>query len=90
METTEIGQKVFCDVRKFKPHLTWCRGCVLEVNQEENSCLVLLVDYGYVVQINIDQLFLLPETLGQLPHQVFDLLFFSTNLDSSVIYKHHL
>lgn len=70
LETTEVGQKVFCDVGKFKPGLTWCRGCVLETFQEENFCSILLVDYGFVVQINIDQLFLLPEILGQLPHQV--------------------
>eukprot|EP00111_Clytia_hemisphaerica_P016421 TCONS_00048611-protein len=69
LETTEVGQKVFCDVGKFKPGLTWCRGCVLETFQEENFCSILLVDYGFVVQINIDQLFLLPEILGQLPHQ---------------------
>jgi len=76
----EIGNKVFCDSHSIKAVFGgWTRGCVLEVEEKEQGeeakckCKVLLVDYGYVVQINVDQLYALPEELARLPHQVSEL-----------------
>lgn len=63
--------------------LTWVRGVTLDTeestkedNEEEDrveqtaKCSVLLTDYGYVVKINVDQLFLLPEEFSVLRRQV--------------------
>lgn len=38
------------------------------------TCSVLLTDYGYVVKMNVDQLFPLPEELSGLRRQVFILI----------------
>jgi len=41
-----------------------------EGEEAKCKCKVLLVDYGYVLQINVDQLYALPEELDGLLHQV--------------------
>ena len=46
------------------------RGCVLEVDESEKKCQVLLVDYGYGARVDCDQVFPLPTFVKDIPHQV--------------------
>ena len=55
--------------------------------EEPLTCSVLLTDYGYVVKMNVDQLFPLPEQLSGLRRQVYDYFIFFCILSFEWFFK---
>jgi len=71
LDNVKCGMKVCVSMATSTTTNKWRRGCVMEIDEENKACVVLLVDYGYSVRIKWNHLAPLPIFADEMPNQAY-------------------